>query len=221
MSARHKTIYLIRHGETQSNVESIFQGGDEALTARGRGQAMSLALHLVKKREQYPIALLINSDYVRARETVNPIAHALRIPSWSSPLFVERKHPSVIHGKHTSDPDAYAIWLRGRENFHDPKFDYADGETFKDLKSRAITALKLILDCEETHIGVVTHGVFATALVAASQRGKALTSRDLNRYQFRMDNTGLSILTHETHKDFSDEVTGWVIQKWNDTSHLD
>lgn len=221
MSMLHKTLYLIRHGETHSNVKSIFQGSTEPLTRRGRGQASRLANRLRRERGRHPITLLLTSSHVRAVETANPIARALGLTPKESALFVERKHPSIIHGKPSSDPDAKAVWMKGRMNFHDEHFDYADGETFAKLKSRALSALEFIESHPDTHIALITHGVFATALVATSQRGEALTSRELNQYQFRMDNTGLSILTHETHSDFSDVVTGWVIRRWNDTTHLD
>lgn len=220
MNKPRKTLYLFRHGETFSNVEGIFQGSTEPLTPKGREQAAQLAARLSSQHNRYPITLLLSSNYARALETASPIAHALGLDICPTPLFVERKHPQVIHGKSTSDPDARAIWIRGRENFHNRKFDYADGETFARLKARALLALKFVLNCSDEHIGVVTHGVFATALAAASQRGAKLTSHDLNCYQFRLDNTGFSILTNQTHKDFSHNVTGWIIQKWNDTSHL-
>ncbi len=221
MSTLHKTLYLVRHGETHSNVKGIFQGESEPLTRRGRGQASRLAKRLRRERKRYPITLLLTSSHVRAMETATPIANALGLTPKKSDLFVERKHPSIIHGKPTSDSDAKAVWMKGRMNFHNPDFDYEDGETFTMLKSRALSALEFIERNCDTHIAVVTHGVFATALVAASQRKEALASHDLNQYQFRMDNTGLSIITHETHADFSHTVTGWIIRRWNDTSHLD
>lgn len=220
MGLRHKTLYVIRHGETRSNIEGRFQDASEPLTARGERQAGKLAKRLSREYEQYPISTLITSDDLRATQTAAIIGAAIGLAPIPSPLFVERRHPSKIRGKLTTDPDALLIHTEGRDRFHDPLFTYDDGETFVMLKQRALAGIAYILSLKEEHIALVTHGVFGTVLAAASQRGDALTSHDLNAYQFRLGNTGLSILGYETRTNFSETGKGWVILSWNNTAHL-
>ena len=220
MGIRHKTLYLIRHGQTHSNVDGRFQGSDEPLTTEGRGQAIKLGDRLGREHKAHPITTLISSTHVRALETATLVGRAIGLTPIASPLFVERKHPTYIHGKLTTDPDALTIWNQGRAHFHNPDFIYADGENFALLKARALDGLAYILALPDLHIGLVTHGVFATALLAASQRGNALTSYDLNTYQFRLENAALSILAHETRHTFSEVGDGWIVERWGDIAHL-
>lgn len=223
MGIRHKTLYLIRHGETGSNVDGRFQDASEPLTERGHAQAHALAVKLARLRDRYPISILLTSTDLRAVQTADPIGKALGLTPLLSPLFVERRHPSVIRGKLTTNPDALAIHSNGRQNFHDPSFVYGDGETFAMMKHRGLVGIEDILNLpdEHTDVGLVTHGVHGTVLAALSQRGEHLTSHDLNAYQFRLDNTGLCILGYETRTNFSEKGQGWVIHKWNDTTHLE
>lgn len=213
-----KAIYMIRHGESVSNVKGIFQGSADALTDRGRAQALALGKRLAK---HYPIERIITSTHERAKETAAIIGGKLCLAPSATPLLIERRQPSTIIGRTTDDAEAVSIHQEGRERFHDPDFLYGDGETFADLKARALAALAHILTQPEKHIAVVTHGVFATFLAAASQRGSALTSHDLDTYQFRVANTGLSILSHKTRHTFSGDDRGWIILRWNDIAHLE
>lgn len=214
-----KVIYLIRHGESVSNVSGVFQGSDDPLTIRGRAQAKALGKKLGK--HAYPIECVITSTHARAYETATIVGTAVGLTPKSTALLIEQRRPSTIVGCKTSDTVAGAIYEEGRGRFHDPNFVYGDGETFADLKTRALAALAHILAHNEKHIAVVTHGVFATVLAAASQRGEALTSHDLDAYQFRLANTGLCIFAYKTRRTFSGVGRGWVILRWNDIAHLE
>lgn len=220
MSNKQKTLYIIRHGETGSNVEGRFQDGLEPLTPRGITQAHALARRLASERAKYPITKLITSDYRRAVQTAEIIGSAIGLTPIPSPLFIERKHPSVIRGKLTTDPEAQAINMEGRRNFHDPNFVYGDGETFALMKERVLAGIQYLLEQPDEYVALVTHGVFATFFAATTQRGVNLTSHDLNAYQFRLDNTGLSVLVHKMRTNFSEQGEGWIIQGWNDNAHV-
>jgi broad specificity phosphatase PhoE len=213
-----KAIYLIRHGESVSTVKGIYQGSDDPLTDRGRAQARALGSRLKK---HYPIERIIASTHMRAHETASIIGTAVGLTPLCTPLLIERRQPNTIIGRRTDDTIAIAIHKEGQERFHDPNFVYGDGETFDDMKARALAALMYILDQPGKHIAVVTHGVFATLLAAASQRGDTLTSHDLNAYQLRLANTGLCIFAHRKRRTFSGIDHGWIILRWNDIAHLE
>src|SRR5688500_8103196 len=62
---------VVRHGETQYNVEQRIQGqGDSPLTEAGRAQARAIAERLARE----PFDLLVASDLGRAMDTARAIA---------------------------------------------------------------------------------------------------------------------------------------------------
>ena len=66
-----KTIYLVRHGQTQANADGRFQGWeDHPLNETGRAQARNLA----QRAGELPLAALYTSDPVRTKETLAPLA---------------------------------------------------------------------------------------------------------------------------------------------------
>ncbi len=75
--ADRRTLYLIRHGQTEWNLKRRLQGGkDSPLTTLGRQQARAAALSLKAK----PPSLLLASPLGRASKTAEIIAGALDIP---------------------------------------------------------------------------------------------------------------------------------------------
>ena len=71
MESQKTTLLAIRHGETQWNVEELFQGhGDSPLTSAGRDQARALA----RRMKDIHFDSLISSDLGRALETASIIA---------------------------------------------------------------------------------------------------------------------------------------------------
>ncbi len=213
----NKIIYLIRHGETTSNVEKRIQGSDEILTERGRAQAELLA----KRLSNYPIERIVTSTAHRAQETAAPLAAIHGLTPTCSSLFVERQHPTRIIGKHVDDPEVRAIHTEGRNHFHDPDFVYGDGEHFARFKERVLRAHNEILNMSETHIAVIAHGVFNSMFLAISQRGDALTSHELEScFNFRITNTGIGILHYGERRGWSKDEEGWTVLSWNDHAHL-
>lgn len=71
---------LIRHGETDWNVEGRWQGQvDVPLNARGLAQADRLAEELAANLQ---VDEIYSSDLLRARQTAAPIASAFDLPVW-------------------------------------------------------------------------------------------------------------------------------------------
>jgi broad specificity phosphatase PhoE len=70
-------VFLVRHGETDYNAKSIFQGYSPVpLSAHGRQQAALVAERLVSVRPQ----VLYSSDILRAQETAEIIGQRLGLP---------------------------------------------------------------------------------------------------------------------------------------------
>ena len=70
-------LCLVRHGQTDWNLEGRYQGqSDVPLNENGRFQARTLA----QKLQHHPFAAIYTSDLERARETAEIIAASLHLP---------------------------------------------------------------------------------------------------------------------------------------------
>jgi len=161
------TIFLVRHGETDWNRDSRFQGrADPPLNAVGRTQAEALAGRLAAE----PVAIAYTSPLRRATETAEILAGhldvALRthdtlmevdVGSWSGLTRTE------VESRY---PEGYRRWL---EYGH----GWDDGETYDELGRRVVSGL---LEIGARHTGetvlAVTHGgPIRSALAAAAGIG--------------------------------------------------
>lgn len=76
------SIILVRHGETALNVSRVLQPPDTPLSQRGQAQARAVGLRLSTE----PVAALVSSDLLRARQTADAIAmhgRGLTVAPWS------------------------------------------------------------------------------------------------------------------------------------------
>jgi len=117
-----KTIYFVRHGESQTNAGPVCFGKDALLTEKGRGQAFFTA----KRVSKLPIQSIISSSLVRAKQTAEIINEKMGKLIEFSDLFIERKRPSVQIGVASDDPASVeaesAIW----KNFCVPGYHHSD-----------------------------------------------------------------------------------------------
>src|SRR5215208_4716571 len=92
-------LYLIRHGEAHSNVESVIGGmrGDRGLTERGIAQAQAVCRRLATGAIAADV--LYASTLPRARLTAEYVAEALKLPiQWDDDLHELR--PGDADGMH-------------------------------------------------------------------------------------------------------------------------
>ncbi len=76
----YPTIFLIRHGQTEWNVDRRFQGRlNSPLTKKGRLQAKENALKLKKYIDKFDNIKIFSSPLGRAKETVEIICNELEI----------------------------------------------------------------------------------------------------------------------------------------------
>jgi probable phosphoglycerate mutase len=210
-----KNIYLVRHGESETNAGNIMLGKSAKLTARGHQQARIIAQRCTK----LPLEIIISSGFLRADETAKYIVDAVRQPFEQSDLFVERRHPSFALGRSRSERGYIefedAFWNR----FDDPSWRHADAENFDDLNVRAERALRFLAERREQNILVVGHGLFTKILAAKVIFGESLTGLECIKIMraFQLENTSLSIFEHDP-----EHARGWVwrIAVWNDHAHL-
>jgi broad specificity phosphatase PhoE len=158
-------LHLVRHGQTDWNVEGRFQGqADPPLNATGLAQAEALAAALVLDRHQ----ALYTSDLARARQTAAALAERTGLAARLEPRLREVHHGqwdglllAEIVGRF---PDDWAERERLPETARPP-----GGETVREVAARVGAALD---DIARRHpagsVLVVSHGLaLATALCRA------------------------------------------------------
>ena len=203
-------VYFVRHGETTWNAGRIHQASDSTLSESGLAQAKVVA----KRFLRIPIDVIVSSTHKRARQTAEIIAETIQKPVKYSTLFVERKRPREIEGKHAEDPQAVRVKKLIQDHYHHHAWRYADEENFSDLKQRALKAVHYLEKVDEDNILVVSHGTFVKAVMSAMAFGPALKSAEEQALQhfMRVDNTGNSVCTFTREK--------WQLLSWNDRAHL-
>ena len=141
------TILLVRHGETDWNLQRRVQGhSDTPLNDTGRAQATVLADELATES----IDAVYSSDLMRAHETARIVADARGLDVTAIPELRER-HFGTWEG--LTDVEIFSRFPEATEG------PWGDGETKDMMETRVTDALHRIA---EAHPGgqvlVVTHG---------------------------------------------------------------
>ncbi len=140
-TSRPTTIYLVRHGESQLNVEKRVSGQfDTPLSQEGILHSQMLAAQLI----EVPLTGIYTSALRRTVETARPTAamHGLQIQSHAG---LNEQHLGVLEGRFRDerDPEARALWDARK---HDKRTHrIPGGERFIDLAERVKQVLKDIL----------------------------------------------------------------------------
>lgn len=182
-------LILIRHGETDWNVQGRFQGQiDVPLNATGQRQAALTAERLAQDR----FDAFYCSDLLRTRQTAEPAAARLAIEAAPDALLREQ-HFGILEGLSFDEvrsrhPELLAAWMR-----HDPDYALPGGESVRAFHARVIDALRsLAARHQGQQLAVVTHGgvldmVYRTvnALPLVGPRSCAIPNAGLNRLRLR------------------------------------
>ena len=204
-----KTLYLVRHGETDHNAEGRAMGQmDTPLNARGLDQALQTAEFL----RRYPIEHIVSSDLGRAMATAQPLAEALGLSIVPDPRLRELSF-GILEGKTVAecealDPESTARWRTGH-------FDAAlpGGESRRSLMQRTRAVLDEIIAGPHAHIALFSHGGTLNALHTHMVEHGHPTPREHIPRVFRFSNGSVS-------------MSAWVDGQWrflavNSTFHLD
>jgi broad specificity phosphatase PhoE len=168
-----KTIYFLRHGQTDMNRRAVHQHAHTELGERGCAQARAAGEHF----KDIPLDLIVVSPLVRTRQTAEAVrAFKPDVPVEYHDLFAELRRPSEIHGVSWFTPSTlYVLGLlylhAGNAGWH-----YSDEENLAEFHARTRAALEYLASRPEERILVVTHrGFMATA--ASLMRHDGLDSR--------------------------------------------
>jgi broad specificity phosphatase PhoE len=210
-----KYIYFVRHGQSEANLDPVFQGPDEPLTQHGIEQATFVADRLRTIKAE----VIITSPMPRARETAAIIHKATQIPFEVNKLFREYRPPSTLAGKHKDLPEGQIFLRQQREHFADQLWHYSDEDNYHDLHTRAIEVLAHLIERPEHCMIVVSHAGFArvimTAMITEGSPDPLLAQR-LTRF-LKPQNTGISLVRYRSD---ATRRSKWRLLTWNDYAHL-
>lgn len=167
-------ILLIRHGQSEANVNGRIQAPDDPLTDLGRQQAHVLAPYIA---ETYRIDHLIASSLDRAHETARIIAAVTGNEIALDPRFAEIMNGDAIgmlwSDWRTANPEMSAVWSW---DVRHADAAWPGGECGRDVCVRAFAAFDEIIETWRVTgntIAIVTHGG-VIAWLAARLNGDSL-----------------------------------------------
>lgn len=209
-----KTVYFVRHGQSEGNISPVFQHTESPLSEEGQKQAGLIA----RRAKNIPFQKLIASPQVRAKDTARAIEAATSAKPEFSDLFVERVKPTSVNGKPHQDKNAGRVYSQWEKSLYTPGMRVEDGENYDDIIKRADKALKFLEKIEGKEILVVTHGYFLRTIIFKVMLGTFFQPK-IFEYLIKnifMENTGLSVIKFEKLDN------GYVWRLWihNDHAHL-
>lgn len=172
-------LYLVRHGETDWNLQHRIQGStDIPLNATGREQAATTGRLLARRQWD----AIVSSPLSRAFETASIIAAATGLPVPTTvPDLVERNY-----GEAEGLTDAQ-IEAQFGGRFHSGPSMIAGQESREEVTARVLPALMAIADAHPgERVIVVSHGgVIRSVLNAVDPDGKHSWIRNGSVHSFR------------------------------------
>lgn len=199
---------LLRHGESQGNLEGKHQGQSEfPITELGRRQAEALAARWAHEKRSFDRVL--SSPLQRARQTAEIVNGVLKAPIEFDPIWAERHL-----GELTGLSHAEAAQSVPPPRFLNPYEPYGNtGEGQWQLFLRAGAGLQKLLLLPPGKYLVVSHrgflGMLMYAILGMSPHGNFQGPR------FHFQNTGFARLTYDRAKH------QWRLFAFNDLNHLE
>lgn len=200
-----KSIYFIRHGETEYNKLGIVQGSgvDSELNDTGRLQAQAFYEHY----QDVGFQLVIASALQRTHQTVEPFLKNQQLPFDTTPLINEINWG--VHEGQKYVPSMKGAYKKMIEEWGAGNFDASleQGESARALAARLQQFLDQLVQREEERILVCTHG------------------RTLRCLMCLIKNQHLREMENYTHHNTGLYQTKWINPDYevileNDTRHL-
>jgi uncharacterized phosphatase len=208
-----KTIYFVRHGQSEGNASDRYQVDSSPLSDSGRAQANDIA----ERASRLTIESIVSSTMERAAETAEIISTKLALSVDETDLFIERRRPSAQKGLIRTSPEAEEMDSGIIRSSSESGYRFADEENFDDLTIRSGEALAYLEKHPADKLLVVTHGVFLRVLLAKAIYATNLTGEQCTNIIGSMQtaNTGITVFTYD-----ADRTRPWHVITWNDHAHL-
>lgn len=190
-------LILIRHGQTQSNLDHLLDTGHPGapLTDAGLAQAETL----VERLAHEPIEAVYSSDLTRARQTAEPLAASKGLPVTEHPGLRE-----IFAGVDDMSDD-WLPYVSVLDTWHtDPENKLVDGENWPEFQERFDAAVAEIVASGVEVAALVSHGaalrVWIPFVCANTSAGDAR--------HWRLDNTDVVVIEGDGQ--------GWNLVSWAD-----
>ncbi len=204
------TFYCVRHGKTEFNLSSTFQGGgvDSPLLEEGRRGATLVGKYL----KTIPFKKVFVSPQKRAQDTAQLILAEHTVPPTLETVSDLRE---MSFGSWDGQPEInYHHEVEFQHLVHQPDLydpSHFGGETFASMIQRGKQVFHRIAhEHPEGDVLIVSHGMFLQTLLKDLQ-GTPLA--DIRKGSF-LDNTSVTTVIS------SDDGQTLTIDKWNDTSFM-
>jgi broad specificity phosphatase PhoE len=146
-------IFVVRHGETTSDVEDRFGGDyDDHLTRLGVKEATELA----EKVGDLGIEVIFASPKIRAQETAKILQGKLKVEIITLDGFRERNQNGVLTGMKRSE--AKEKYPELFERVKNPKDTIDGAEKFEDFRKRVVDSFNSLEKLDYKTVAVITHG---------------------------------------------------------------
>ncbi len=206
-----KHIYLVRHGQSEDNIDNLRRGPEANLTPKGIEQATVTAQRFEHER----VDKVYSSTYKRAQDTAQIIADSKGLDVGELPMIHERVLPERVIGqdRHNSKIKEIVLniekgWVEGRE--------YSDQtESYTDMLKRSSDFYNALVEMPEEYILVVSHAFYLKFFITYMLMGEALSAYGALSavYSMYMSNTGITHIT-------IDDDGKFYLKQWNDDAHL-
>lgn len=199
-------IYLIRHGQTDWNIQGRIQGShDIPLNEAGQRQAEQVAKGMDSRR----VSRIFSSTLTRAAETAEKIGSRQKAEICSMPQLIE-----VEFGKWEgmtweeimeAYPKEYRLWALNPDEVAPP-----GGETQDQVISRCAQAIKEILRITggREDVAIVSHGATIAYLISYMMRN------DPDIESIIVENASITTIN------YSPLTENFMLLEMNDTSHI-
>ncbi len=152
-----RNIWLIRHAQSEGNRDRRIQGHfDTPLTELGLEQAQITAKYFQERAEELNISAIFSSDLMRAKQTAEPIAQALKLtvetnPEWREAYF-GRWEGICIDQIPEEERNVFERWQR--DKLWRP--DWC--ESFSECQARGLRSLTNTLTRSSGNLIILAHG---------------------------------------------------------------
>ncbi len=198
-----RKIYLIRHAEPVSDGKGRYLGqSDPDLSAEGVKQANELALDMGK----HSISAVYSSDLLRALHTAEKIAGKFNLPvktdgrlreirmgDWENLAFEELR---------SGFPDEYEKRRKDMANYRPP-----GGESFADVRDRALPAFNEIITGSAGNIAIVSHAGAIRVILCSIM---SIPLEDL--FSIRLDYASVRTITRKENEFIIDDKAYPVVK---------
>lgn len=189
-------VFLLRHGETTSDVEKRYGGDyDDSLSPKGKKQAAELA----KRLSESEITKLFVSPKKRAVETAAIIGKEIQPTLISVPDLRERNNYGILSGMKKEEakkeyPDE-VMDLEENAPYHHVK----DSEGYFEFCERVLAAFNEIIEeeseAETDSIAFLTHGGPITAIFREVIGFEVSGIKDCALFELEYDGEGFEIIS--------------------------